>query len=201
MCRFVENPGETPPPVATPPLGFGGVFAECALSSMLCKSGFKPKHNNLNLKKRPPVTRRVEFYFFSVTRGGQAAQGEIGEIALVLAINRGCVVKYVSQKRNESNDDSQEYNIFVTFIIKFKCTSIVDQLITASNGSHVCSERSFFFPCCFAATQLARQVHQERTQVVCSHKEARKRLARRLSRNGHWAHVGSGLRNWNGYYY
>jgi len=29
------------------------------------------------------------------------------EIALVLATNRGCVVKYVSQKRNESNDRSQ----------------------------------------------------------------------------------------------
>jgi len=31
----------------------------------------------------------------------------------------------------------------------------------------------------FAATQLARQVQQERTQVVCSNKVARKRLARR----------------------
>ena len=31
---------------------------------------------------------------------------------------------------------------------------------------------------CFAATQLARQVQQERTQVVCSNKVARKRLDR-----------------------
>jgi len=35
----------------------------------------------------------------------------------------------------------------------------------------------------YAATQLARQVQQERTQVVCSNKAARKRLARRHSRN------------------
>jgi len=33
---------------------------------------------------------------------------------------------------------------------------------------------------CFAATQLALPVHQERTQVVCSNKEARKRLAEAL---------------------
>jgi len=33
----------------------------------------------------------------------------------------------------------------------------------------------FFFGC-YAATQQARQVHQERTQVVCSNKEAQKRL-------------------------
>jgi len=29
---------------------------------------------------------------------------------------------------------------------------------------------------CFAATQLALQLHQEQAQVVCSHKEACKRL-------------------------
>jgi len=42
--------------------------------------------------------------------------------------------------------------------------------------------RSFFF--LKAATQLAHQVHQERTQVVCSNKVSRSRLARRHSRNG-----------------
>jgi len=36
---------------------------------------------------------------------------------------------------------------------------------------------------CFAATQLARQLQQERTQVVCSNMVARKGLARRHSRN------------------
>jgi c-di-AMP phosphodiesterase-like protein len=35
----------------------------------------------------------------------------------------------------------------------------------------------FFLCLCFAATQLARQLHQERTQVVCSNKEAWKRLS------------------------
>jgi len=37
-----------------------------------------------------------------------------------------------------------------------------------------------------AVTQLARQLHQERTQVVCSNREARKRPARRHSYNGPW---------------
>ena len=46
----------------------------------------------------------------------------------------------------------------------------------------------FFFGCCFAATQLARQLHQEHTKVVCNNKEAWKRLARRHSRNGPWTH-------------
>ena len=34
----------------------------------------------------------------------------------------------------------------------------------------------FFYLFCFAATQLALQVHQKRLQVLCSNKEARKRL-------------------------
>ena len=38
----------------------------------------------------------------------------------------------------------------------------------------------FFLGCCFVATQLARQSHQERTQVVYSNREARKRPARKL---------------------
>ena len=40
----------------------------------------------------------------------------------------------------------------------------------------------FFFVLFEAATQLARQVHQERTQVVCSNKVDRNRLALRHSR-------------------
>jgi hypothetical protein len=40
------------------------------------------------------------------------------------------------------------------------------------------SYNSFFFG--YATTQLALQVQQERTQVVCSNKEARKRLAEAL---------------------
>ena len=42
---------------------------------------------------------------------------------------------------------------------------------------------SFFF-LLKAATQLARQGQQERTQVVCSNKVGRSRLAQRHSRNG-----------------
>jgi len=57
-------------------------------------------------------------------------------------------------------------------------------LVLCINDRHTAV--SFFFFVCFAATQLARQVHQERTQVLCSNKVARKRLARRHSRNGPW---------------
>jgi len=38
----------------------------------------------------------------------------------------------------------------------------------------------------FAATQLALRLHQKRTQVVCSNREARKRPARGHSRNWPW---------------
>jgi len=48
--------------------------------------------------------------------------------------------------------------------------------------SSTCVHFHYFFGC-FASTQLARRLHQERTQVVCSNKVARKRLARRHS---HW---------------
>jgi len=44
-------------------------------------------------------------------------------------------------------------------------------------------EQFIFYFLCFAATQLACQLQQERTQVVCGNKEARKRLAQRHSRN------------------
>jgi len=43
-----------------------------------------------------------------------------------------------------------------------------------------------FFWFCFVATQLERQLQQERTQVVCTNREARKRAARRHSCNGPW---------------
>ena len=42
----------------------------------------------------------------------------------------------------------------------------------------------FLFCCCYVSTQLALQLHQERTQVVCSNKVAQKRPARRHSHNG-----------------
>jgi len=47
---------------------------------------------------------------------------------------------------------------------------------------------SLFFFECFDATQLERQVDQERTQVVWSNKVVRERVAQRHSRNGHWTH-------------
>ena len=43
-----------------------------------------------------------------------------------------------------------------------------------------------FFCCCFAATQLVRQLHQERSQVVCINRAALKRPARGHSRTGPW---------------
>jgi len=43
------------------------------------------------------------------------------EIALLLATNSGCAVKYVSQKWNES----RWYNILDIFMLRFNCTSIL----------------------------------------------------------------------------
>ena len=40
--------------------------------------------------------------------------------------NRGCVVKHVSQKWNESNNKYTGYNVLVIFILEFNCTSILD---------------------------------------------------------------------------
>ena len=51
------------------------------------------------------------------------------------------------------------------------------------------TQRTIFCFVFFVATQLARQLHQERLQVGCSNKEAWKRLARRHSRNGPWTLV------------
>jgi len=54
--------------------------------------------------------------------------------------------------------------------------------------SNIQLNNALFFVCCYASTQLALQLRQERTQVVCSKKEARKRLDRRHSCNGPWTH-------------
>jgi len=42
---------------------------------------------------------------------------------------------------------------------------------------------------CFVATQLARVLHQERLQVVCSNRQARKRLAQRHSGSRNSCHI------------
>jgi len=50
--------------------------------------------------------------------------------------------------------------------------------------------RTCLFLWCFADTQLAHRLQQERTQVVCSNREARKHPARRHSRNSCHMFVG-----------
>jgi len=62
---------------------------------------------------------------------------------------------------------------------------VVGRCLNILRDAHNKRRVHFFFGC-FAATQLARQVQQERTQVVCSNEVARKRLAQRHSRNGSW---------------
>jgi len=52
-------------------------------------------------------------------------------------------------------------------ILKFRKEAILVQIAPST---------IFKFFCCYAATQLALQVHQERSRVVCGNKEARKRL-------------------------
>ena len=73
-----------------------------------------------------------------------------------------------------------------TVVLKFVC--LTEVMYAHMNESCVCFLISlnkywgivtvpgsfhFIFCCCHVSTQLARQLHQERTQVVCSNKEAR----------------------------
>ena len=60
-----------------------------------------------------------------------------------------------------------------------QCRAIIPKTLFILKGTDFMLARSLFFKKSFAATQLARQLQQERTQVVYSNKEARKRLARR----------------------
>jgi len=66
---------------------------------------------------------------------------------------------------------------------------VVKLSILASRAIQKSSVFCHFFVQCFAATQLARQLQQECTQVGRSNKEARKRLARRHCSNGPWTHA------------
>jgi len=59
-----------------------------------------------------------------------------GEIALWSATNRWYVVKYVSQKRNQSNSKDRWYNILVTFIFKFNCGQYETKIWLLSNLSN-----------------------------------------------------------------
>jgi len=51
-------------------------------------------------------------------------------------------------------------------------------------GCYAAAHLALFFLFCHAATQLPLQLHQERTQVLCSNGVAQKRPARRHFRNG-----------------
>jgi len=59
-----------------------------------------------------------------------------GEIALWSATNRWYVVKCVSQKRNQSNNKTQWYNILVTFIFKFSSGQYETKIYLLSNLSN-----------------------------------------------------------------
>jgi len=65
------------------------------------------------------------------------------------------------------------------FVCLFVCLFISIQPENPYFASH---GGLFLFGCCYVAAQLVRQVQQEHTQVVCRHKVAQKRLARRHSR-------------------
>jgi len=62
----------------------------------------------------------------------------------------------------------------VTYVCLLLC--FIKPILGNGYGPGVSSRACHFFCCCYAVTQLARQVQQERTQVVCSIKEAWKRL-------------------------
>jgi len=62
-----------------------------------------------------------------------------------------------------------------------KATQLSSQIVCLFIARTNMTEFLFWFLfCCGAATQLALQVQQERTQVVCSNKDARKSLAEAL---------------------
>jgi len=69
-----------------------------------------------------------------------------------------------------------------------RSSKVVRRIPTESNGTpeidlgfHTHTQFFLVFFGCYAATQLALQLHQERTQVVCSNREARKRPSPRHS--------------------
>ena len=101
------------------------------------------------------------------------------------------MVRSQLDKRNLSSTRAQDtsvgpcvsmcYSIFMLFV--YMC---VRMPLSSRSIAGVPSGRVLFsfFPFGKAATQLARQVQQERTQVVCSNMVGRSRLAQRHSRNG-----------------
>jgi len=77
----------------------------------------------------------VNFLISSVSFNG-AFLPKDGIIALWLATNRWYVVKFVSQKRNQSNNKNQWYNILVTFIFKLNCHQYETKIWLLSNLSN-----------------------------------------------------------------
>ena len=99
------------------------------------------------------------------------------------------VVKYIPTRRGGSKSFSMNHSPRVGFSdselpgqIVGKSRKHVLRCASVSRNITPAGHVPFFFG--YAAIQLARQVQQERTQVVCSNKVVRKRLARRHSHNG-----------------
>ena len=65
------------------------------------------------------VTRTVYCSFVDGYCSTEQGSPKKGLIALWSATNRWYVIKFVSQKRNRSNDKNEGYNILVNFIFKF----------------------------------------------------------------------------------
>ena len=99
---------------------------------LLCSEGIKPPGSDYTREEaqttcipktaacfRVPMRTRTDGFAF---KKKYLRLHSPREIALLLATNRGCAVKYVSQKWNES----RWYNILVIFMLRFNCTSILD---------------------------------------------------------------------------
>jgi len=78
----------------------------------------------------------------------------------------------------------------VTMCLTGVCMTSYSPLGVTKGGGGLVGWLFFFLK---AATKLARQVQQERTQAVCSNKVGRSRLARRPSRNEPLSFFGYGL--------
>jgi len=123
--QFTIPPGKKQLPVV-------GCIEESVKQQILCQ--IKPREMH--------ITQHQCNFITIYLRNNVRQPPKNGKIALVLATNCGCEVKHVSPKRNEFQDKSHKYNILVTFIFKFKCIGILDQLILTSNASNFSFESS-----------------------------------------------------------
>ena len=84
----------------------------------------------------------------------------------------GIVTPHERTKRARTHDSESP-------VYLLNLSSLRQPWVARSSPSTLTTSFFVFVFCCYVAIQLACQLHQEHTQVVCSNKETRKHLARR----------------------